>query len=608
MVSFASVSRLFRVGNRHACSLLRRFCVAFMKNKKLLLIIIGVLAAVCLISAVIYKKYKKPEIKIDLTCENIIPSSPSVLVRLDNLGSVWADFKGTNFYYQLNSFLRWLLEKTPSGFLGYSNDVRDIQESIGFKLDEKNILEFLGKKLLIALWLENIDDRKVLIISNLENDSALSEVFKKQTTQKAGVDEHRDTAICLFGKHRYWCLLNDKLVISNDIGTVRKVIDLSSYMNEVMGDAPDKSVAADPGFRKSISRITSKNYIYIKPSRIKLDKYQLIEKEIDDTIISVGFDGGIILKSYISPPESAKYKKPKKIESLFFAPGDVSFYSAGNFSLPRFISNTVFDKVVLGDESGYLFWPKKFMLYCEVKNKKIFLSKFEETVRPVSKDPEGGIFLYKVPYLGSRWKYFFAEDRFIVCTPAEFSAEIKKFITERKKLLSETESFKRFKIPHKNNGIFYINLSDICRTLFGKDYLKFILPAGGYTVWTSAGPESVYHIPMVDLSREQWAELFSVLRNFVSKKTAEENEKITRGHLIELRESLDIYNTKANKYPVKLNSLIDEYLDEIPRELLTKSNNVSDEMNGSGGWFYNAGRVGVNVFGKDSSGMYYTQW
>ncbi|MBN1384314.1 MAG: hypothetical protein JW983_05485 [Elusimicrobia bacterium] len=577
-----------------------------MKNRKKILIITGVLITFCLIFIIVYKKYKEPKIRIDLAYESIIPSSPSVLIRLDDLDNVWSDFKETNFYYQLNTFLSWLWKKTPSGLLGYSKDIRDIQEDIGFKLDEKNILAFLGKKILIAMWLENVNDKKVLIISDLKKDSVLLKEFKRQTAYKTRIDKYKEFAICTFGKHKYWCLLDNKLIISNDIGTIRKVIGLAV---KVSSDRviPGGSIVTETGFQRSISRIVSNKYIYINTQKL-FGRYQLVVKEIGDMIISIEFKDGLLLKSCISLSQPARGKKPKKIESLIFAPDDVSFYCAGNTLAPRFISNNIFDKTLLGDELGYFFWPGKFMLYYEVKDREAFLSKFEKIVNPLSKNNEGGIFKYKVPYLGNKWKYFFIEDRFVICTPPEFSKVIKFFVTERKKLLAETESFKRLKIPSKSNEIFYINFSNICRVLYKEDYLKFIQPSGGYTIWTSDGPENMWHIPMVDLSRSQWEEIFSVLHKSISKKINAENEKITRINLLYLREALHIYKTKTNRYPVKLDSLIDEYLDEIPQELLTKSNNVSIEIDGSGGWFYKNGQVSLNVFGKDSSGVLYTCW
>lgn len=425
-----------------------------MENRKIKLL---AFFSVILISALIYSLFPKREkILFDLTCEKLISPDVSVIVRFDDLDAVWSDFKKTNFYVHFEDFSKWFFREMPSEMLGFTNDIKDIQKNIGFDINEKNILTFIGKKILIAMWLENPDDKKFLLISLLNSSHVIDKI-------KIGVDEYKGIKIDILDENRYWCLIDDKFVVSNDIGTIRKVIDFSA-------DIYDNPIADNVEFKKNITEVNSPNYIYIKSPKvtplIMEKKFDLVKNEAKSLIFSVKFEKGIRLESHLfqsSPP---------------------------------------------------------------------------------------------------------------VPSQSEYSSDLPEIFTK----------------------------------ITGKNYFKFMKPVIVEFTPKKYGSKTVIYLPVTDLSYSEWSVIFSEFKKLIYKKILFEREKITRKNLISIREALSIYNSKTARYPTRLGSLIDEYIDEIPQELLTKSNNVTSIQDASGGWFYTLGKVQLNVPGPDSSGNPYTAW
>lgn len=426
-----------------------------MRNKKTKLFLIFLTVLVVITVCFLFHK-KQKIVPIELNTEKLISSDVSVIIRFDDLDTVWSDFKKTNFYVHFKDFSKWFLREMPSETLGFTNDIKDIQKNIGFEINEKNILNFIGKRILVAMWLENPADKKFLLISQLNSPHGIDKI-------KIGVDEYRGIKIDILDEGRYWCIMDNKFVMSNDLGTIRKVIDFST-------DTVSDSIANDVEFKKNIIEINSPNYIYIKPQKItpliRGEKFGLVKNEAKTLIFSVKFEKGIRLESYI-------FQSPPKV-----------------MSRPDYISD----------------------------------------------------------------------------------------------------------------------LTEIFVKITGKNYFKFMKPAVVEFTPKKYGSKTVIYFPITDLSSSEWSEVFSGFRKIVTKKILFEREKITRKNLISIREALNIYNSKTARYPIRLGSLIDEYISEIPQELLTKSNSVVKIQDGCGGWFYALGKVQLNVFGTDSSGNPYTVW
>ncbi|MEW6555873.1 MAG: DUF3352 domain-containing protein [Elusimicrobiota bacterium] len=591
-----------------------------MKNKNFFLYSLAAVITISLLFLVFYpylpfpptlKKEKKPVEIIDFSYERFIPASPTVLFRFENLNSVWTDFKTAKIHNHLTEFLQWLWNEMPSESFGFSTDIRDIQENIGFELSEENLLAFLGKRIMVGMWLENPEDRKILVISNLANRSFLSETMKKLLAQKIGIDEYRNITIDIFAENKYWSIVDDKLVISNDIGTIRNVIDL------ITGVSKD-SFADDSELKNYLTggKIGSANYIYINPQKLSIVNPAThsgglkIKNEIEAITVSLKFQKGILIKSdiFFTTPFLKNTKTSKRIKSLRFIPENVFLYIGGHFVNIPAISETG-----LSQEVGCVIFPFNkhslaVMLFCEVKNRKQVLNRFEELVKPTDNN-----FSISLPFLGSvGFNYFFYKKYFIVChppTPA-CSDSIINFIQHRKNRLKDTAKFKELNLSTKSTGIIYTNFAGLVSLFSKKDYLKFVKPTGGYILLDKQTIHASYYIPLTDLADSDWTTIFWQLRNTISKMIIAEKEKITRKNLLYLRQILSIYNSKTNRFPKKLDSLIDEYLNEIPQELLTKSNSVSTVLNGAGGWFYNRSqkKVMLNIFGTDSSGNLYSKW
>ncbi|HAX62100.1 MAG TPA: hypothetical protein DCX95_06080 [Elusimicrobia bacterium] len=426
-----------------------------MRNKKIKLFLIFL--TVLIAATVCFLFHKKQKIvPIELNTEKLISSDVSVIIRFDDLEAVWSDFKKTNFYVHFKDFFNWFLREMPSETLGFTNDIKDIQKNIGFEIDEKNILNFIGKRILIAMWLENPDDKKFLLISRLNSSDEIDKI-------KIGIDEYRGIKIDILDEDRYWCIMDNKFVMSNDLGTIRKVIDFST-------DTVSDSVTNDIEFKKNIIEINSSNYIYIKSQKItpfkREEKFDLMKNEVKIVIFSMKFEKGIRLESYIFQSQ----------------PSDMS--------------------------------------------------------RP------------------------------------DYSSD----------------------------------LTEIFAKITGKNHFKFMKPVSVEFTPKKYGSKTVIYLPITDLSSSEWFEIFSGFRKILTKKILFEREKITRKNLISIREALNIYNSKTARYPTRLGSLIDEYINEIPQELLTKSNSVTPIQDATGGWFYSAGKVYLNVSGTDSAGNFYTNW
>lgn len=409
-----------------------------MKNRKIKLF--AVLSAILILALIYFLFLKVKKIPFELNYEKIIPSDVSVIIRFEDLDSIWSDFKKTNFYMHFKDFSRWFFREMPSETLGFTNDIKDIQENIGFELDEKNILTFIGKKIMIAMWLENPDDKKFLFISQVDSNSQADKIKIE---------------------NRYWCFINDKFILSNDIGTIGKVIDFST-------DTFNNCIANDAEFKKNIIEINSSNYIYIKSPKItpliREKKFALMKNEAKSLIFSVKFEEGIKLESHL----------------FQYLPSAHPDYS--------------------------------------------------------------------------------------------------------------------------------LDLSEIIAKITGKSYFKFMKPAAVKFTPRKYGSKAVIYLPMEDLPSSEWSEIFSNIRKIIYKKILFEREKLTRKNLNSIRKALNIYNSKTARYPTRLGSLIDEYISEIPQELLTKSNSVVKIQDGDGGWFYAFGKVQLNVFGTDTAGNFYTQW
>ncbi|MFH1541406.1 MAG: hypothetical protein ABID79_06130 [Elusimicrobiota bacterium] len=581
-----------------------------MKSKKTKLVLsISVVLIVITLYFLLHKEKKVTS--IELNYEKFISSDVSVIIRFDNLSFVWSDFKKTNFYVHFKDFSKWFFKKLPSTTLSFTNDIKDVQKSIGFELSEKNILALIGKKVLLSMWLENPDDKKFLLISqqNIQFplfNEGFNLIDKNNTLYNNTsnvIDEYKNVKIIALGQDKYWCLIGDMFTISNDIGNIKKCIDFSVNI-------PDNSIVDDAEFKKNIKEISSSNYIYVKPQKINLKKFDLVKNEAKTLIFSTKFEDGIKFELCIFRERCSKSVCVKKTNLVSFLSENVFFRTVGDFFKAYPVKDAIIKNLLLVSDINYILWlnkkESKIAIFCRVKNKKLFLNKFEENIQKIENN---NIFEYKLPLLGLlQYKYFFIKNYFVICSPLSLEELAKNFIIKRKNLTLNVDSFKQLKTSKKSNEMFCADLSKIFANTIEKNCKDFLISISGCLITKNYGLKAIICVPTINLSSPSWAEIFSTMRKTVYKKIALEKEKITRNNLFYLREALDIYNSKTGRYPSKPKSLIDEYLNEIPQELLTKSNNVVKTQDGSGGWFYERGKVQLNVFGTDSTGNYYTQW
>ena len=99
----------------------------------------------------------------------------------------------------------------------------------------------------------------------------------------------------------------------------------------------------------------------------------------------------------------------------------------------------------------------------------------------------------------------------------------------------------------------------------------------------------------------------------------------SKGYLEALQANILIYyNDKEGRWPKKLEDLVPDYIDNIPKERITESSAVvnlkgkpkgldkeyPDFITGSGGWVYfpQTGEIFLNVKGKDWMGRYFWEY
>ena len=90
------------------------------------------------------------------------------------------------------------------------------------------------------------------------------------------------------------------------------------------------------------------------------------------------------------------------------------------------------------------------------------------------------------------------------------------------------------------------------------------------------------------------------------KRQAHENATIKA--LVHMQAAIEVYNS-LRSYADRLMDPRDLF-EEMPEELVTGSNEVAFEFDGSGGWLYDQDscKLSLNLNGKDHKGRLYTEW
>lgn len=91
--------------------------------------------------------------------------------------------------------------------------------------------------------------------------------------------------------------------------------------------------------------------------------------------------------------------------------------------------------------------------------------------------------------------------------------------------------------------------------------------------------------------------------------TVQINEGKTQGSLGALMAALTIYHGDKGAWPEKVEDIVPTYIDKIPMEYISNSDQVYMEFNGQGGWYLDKTgteyRFRVNLNGQDSKGVKY---
>jgi len=557
-----------------------------------------------LILSLIFYWSKKPSVpSIDLSFESYVAKDVSVLIRLDNLGTLWNGLKKTNFYSELKNYLNWFFNEMPSESLAFSGDISDLQNITGIKLNEENIASVFGKKVLLAMWLEDAGDKRYLFISDLLPDSNVARKLTATSTQRKAFEEYKNVKINYFYGEKYWCIISGKLFVSNNIDVLKDAADLF-----IAGGID--SIAMDKEFINEISKISSPDYVYMRPDNIDMEKYEFAWPDIKSFLVSLKFSNGMLWESYIFNKGKSGVKNTRFDITV---PANALLYASGNFVEKYLSGNNIADNLFVGNQYGFMLLPyeDKFAgaVLCKVKNKKLFLNGFEKWAEKNLDSVKGGQFEYKLPFLGTKkCKYFFVGDYFFITSPPEYSEILQNIILEKNTPGQMADAFNKIKLPNRVCGLLYADPPSILRISLSKNYFGFMGPTAGYMTASKKYFKTVHYFPLNDMPEKEWKNSFSILRRLSGKKIKKEKEKITRQNLRHLRDVIDLYKTKFNEYPNDLNVLVPKYISEIPAELITESTTTVSEMDGAGGWFYKEGWIFLNVYDQDSKGRFYTQW
>ena len=83
----------------------------------------------------------------------------------------------------------------------------------------------------------------------------------------------------------------------------------------------------------------------------------------------------------------------------------------------------------------------------------------------------------------------------------------------------------------------------------------------------------------------------------------------TKANIVSLRSAIRIWQADYDRQPpARLSDLVPDYLPQMPKEAITASAAEVATLDGSGGWFYDAGKVMGNLTGTDTNGTNYEDY
>lgn len=99
----------------------------------------------------LFKPKGLPLLQTSRAAEDLVPAGPVVYVSLRDGAKLWKKIKGSNFYQRARQLATDSPRKT-SGKPSWLESERRLEQNLGLKFDEQNLLRLFGKKVVLALY------------------------------------------------------------------------------------------------------------------------------------------------------------------------------------------------------------------------------------------------------------------------------------------------------------------------------------------------------------------------------------------------------------------------------------------------------------------------
>ncbi|MBI3014228.1 MAG: hypothetical protein HYY65_03975, partial [Candidatus Tectomicrobia bacterium] len=317
-----------------------------------------------------FKPKGLPLLQTARAAEDLIPASPVFYLSVRDGAGLWQKVKTSNFYQRVSG----AASKTPrksSGSAPWSQPVQQLEQNLGLKLDEQNLLKLFGKKVVLAFYgvgeKTGVDG---LLITETDMSPKVWEFFVR-LKGKYGKDPMAPQAVPykgveIFSFRRpvtrepgtrrqeagFYAFVGKYLFASSRMERLKGAIDLALGAPPAKSFGPKVKKAADDldknpflVFVGDSSRALEWVQSAIPPAQRQVFQAGVLQrfKAFGQVTLTASAQKGLLVKSRLEfdpgqlAPEQAKrfVQPPATYRSLAFVPEDAIAYGADNSFDPR---------------------------------------------------------------------------------------------------------------------------------------------------------------------------------------------------------------------------------------------------------------------------------
>lgn len=308
----------------------------------------------------LFKPKGLPLLQTGRTAEDLIPAEPVLYLSLRDGAKLWQQIKGSNFYRRILQLRAGSPRKGSRAPL-WSQSERQLEQNLGIRLDEKDLLRLFGRKVVLALY--GVDGKKGpdgLLIAETDMATQVWE-FLVRFKSKYGKDPaapqsipYRGVEIFAFRKPApgakgagFYAFVGKYLMASTRIERLKEAIDLAlgspaakSYRPQIqkltadLGKSPFLVFAAD----------TERAFQWIRnavpPAEEPIFQNRVLGafKGFGPLVLTASLDKGLLVQTRLSvepgrmAPQQARAvtRPPASYRSLAFIPEDAMVFAASN--------------------------------------------------------------------------------------------------------------------------------------------------------------------------------------------------------------------------------------------------------------------------------------